>query len=81
MKRLIFYEFSEMETSNPLQLQLNPIYFVTHFTVSNITDFEIYYFIGNTVITYSLISVVLTVIYVSVIRLLTVSSYKKYRLN
>ncbi|TCZ77073.1 hypothetical protein E0485_11440 [Paenibacillus albiflavus] len=71
------------KTANPLQLQLNPIYFATRLGVINsgITDFDPYFFIGDVMIPYSLIAVGLTIIYIAAIRLLTVSKYKRYALR
>lgn len=68
-------------TVDPIQLQLNPIYFGTRLTVSNIIDFDIYYFIGSIIIPYTLISVLLFLAYILIIRLLTVISYKIYKIN
>lgn len=69
------------QTENQLQLQLNPIFFGTHFTTTNLTEFEIFHFIGELMIPYSLLSLILFGIYMTIIRLLTLRSYKKYRLN
>lgn len=66
-------------TTNSLQLQLNPIYFARH--ISFFRDFDIYYFIGNIMIPYSLAFIVIAFIYMLVIRILTVRQYKRYKLN
>lgn len=66
-------------TANSLQLQLNPTYFATH--ISFAVDFDVYYFIGNIMIPYSLAFIAIAFIYMSVIRILTVRQYKKYKLN
>jgi ABC-type transport system involved in multi-copper enzyme maturation permease subunit len=68
-------------TANPIQLQLNPIYFAKRLSVSNIVDFDIYYFLGNKMIPYSMVSVVLGLIYILIISFFTIISYKKYKLN
>lgn len=69
------------QTTNSLQLQLNPIHFGTRFTISNIIDYEVYYFIGNRMIPYSIIILLLVFIYIIIIRFLTIKSYKKYKLH
>lgn len=69
------------ETANPLQLQLNPIFFSTRLATTKGGNYEIYHFIGNTAIPYSLIILLLTFIYILIITFFTVKSYKKYRLN
>ncbi|MEG2893280.1 MAG: hypothetical protein RR840_07965 [Clostridium sp.] len=70
------------ETSNNLELQLNPIYYATRLaTGNNLNAFEIYYFLGNIMVPYSLIGLVLIIFYFAVIRVLTVILYKRYRLN
>lgn len=69
------------QTTDQLQLQLNPIFFSSHFTTSNLADFEIFYFIGEKMIPYSAIVIILFSIYMAIIRLLTLKSYKRYKLN
>lgn len=78
---IVFLLLKLTATTNQLQLQLNPIFFSSHFTTSNLADFEIYYFIGEKMIPYSAIVVVLFVIYMTIIRFLTLKSYKRYKLN
>ncbi|MGL4739840.1 MAG: hypothetical protein ACRC41_03430 [Sarcina sp.] len=68
------------QTTNPMILQLNPIFFSTHFTTSNLADFEIFYFVGEVMIPYSLIVLFLFIVYMGIIRFLTIRSYKKYKL-
>lgn len=67
-------------TSNPLLLQLNPVYFATQRFNSN-WGFEFYYFIGNIMIPYTVIVLMLGSLYFLVIRLLTVKQYKRYTLQ
>lgn len=69
------------KTSNQLQIQLNPISFSTRMTTSNIVDFDIFYFIGNVMIPYSLIAIGISVIYILITKVFTVLQYKKYKLN
>ncbi|MGL4989880.1 MAG: hypothetical protein ACRC57_01765, partial [Sarcina sp.] len=69
------------QTTKPLILQLNPIFFSTHFTTSNLADFEIFYFIGEIMIPYSFIVIVLFTAYMMIIRFLTVKSYKNYKIT
>ncbi|NFI82936.1 hypothetical protein FDA36_01955 [Clostridium botulinum] len=66
-------------TTNSLQLQLNPIYFARH--ISFFREFDIYYFIGNIMIPYSLAFIAIAAVYMLVIRILTVRQYKRYKLN
>ncbi|WP_010296739.1 membrane protein [Clostridium senegalense] len=66
-------------TTNPLQLQLNPIYFAKH--ISFFKEFDICYFIGNIMIPYSLAFIAIAFIYMLVIRVLTIRQYKRYKLN
>ncbi|KRU26799.1 ABC-2 family transporter protein [Clostridium sporogenes] len=66
-------------TANSLQLQLNPTYFATH--PSHTMGFDIYYFIGDIMIPYSLAFIVIAFIYMLIIRILTVRQYKRYKLN
>ncbi|MBZ9607288.1 hypothetical protein G9F73_005540 [Clostridium estertheticum] len=68
-------------TSNTLQLQLNPIYFANSFYSATPNAFEIYYFIGNIMIPYTLVFAVIACIYMLIIRCLTVRQYKRYKLN
>lgn len=68
-------------TDNSLQLQLNPIYFATNLYNGGISGFEIYYFIGDIMISYILAFGLLACIYMIVIRLLTLIEYKRYRIN
>lgn len=67
-------------TTNSLQLQLNPIYFATRLAKGP-REFEIYYFVFNIMIPYSLAFIVLACIYMLFIRALTVGQYKRYKLN
>jgi len=67
-------------TSNPLLLQLNPVYFATQ-RFNSRWGFEFYYFIGNIMIPYTVIVLMLGCLYFFVIRLLTVKQYKRYTLQ
>lgn len=78
---IVFLLLKLTQTTKQLQLQLNPIFFSSHFTTSNLADFEMFYFIGERIIPYSFIVIILFIVYMSIIRVLTVLSYKKYRLN
>ncbi|GAA0106751.1 hypothetical protein UT300013_33760 [Paraclostridium sordellii] len=68
-------------TNNSLQLQLNPIYFAKGFYSAVPNIFEIYYFLGDRVIPYSLAFLGIAGIYMLIIRILTVRQYKRYKLN
>lgn len=68
-------------TANSMQLQLNPIHFATNLYNGGVNGFEIYYFIGDIIIPYILAFVLLSCIYMVVIRVLTLREYKRYRLN
>ena len=68
-------------TNNSLQLQLNPIYFAKGFYSAVPNVFEIYYFVGDRVIPYSLAFIGMAGIYMLLIRILTVRQYKRYKLN
>ncbi|MGL5614675.1 MAG: hypothetical protein ACRDD2_00360 [Sarcina sp.] len=78
---MIFLLLKLTETTSQLQLQLNPIFFSSHFTTSNLADFEIFYFMGEKMIPYSVIVIILFLLYMTIIRTLTYISYKKYALN
>lgn len=63
------------KTTNMLQLQLNPIYFSTRLQL----DTPI--FIGNIMMPYFLVSALIAILYLTIIRLLTVRLYKRYTLR
>jgi hypothetical protein len=67
------------QTVDTVRLQLNPLYFAKYLAVSN--NFDIYYFIGNVIIPYSLVILVLTIIYLTIIRLITIGRYKRYAIH
>lgn len=67
------------QTLDTLMLQLNPLYFARHLAISN--DFEIYYFIGNVILPYSLIFLMPAAMYLTIIRFSTVFRYKRYSVN
>lgn len=70
------------ETGDYFRLQLNPIYYATRLSTSNnLTPFDIYYFIGDTMVPYSLLGLLLMIFYFVIIRILTITAYRKYRLN
>lgn len=70
------------ETGDYFRLQLNPIYYAIRLSTSNnLAPFDIYYFIGDTMVPYSLLGLLLMIFYFVIIRILTVTAYKKYRLN
>lgn len=77
----VYYLINLTKTSNPKQLQFNPIYFSTRLTASNIVDFDFYYFIGKFMLPYSIIAIFIGCIYLLIIRLITIVSYKKYNLD
>ncbi|RDY26282.1 hypothetical protein CHL78_014375 [Romboutsia weinsteinii] len=63
-------------TDNPLQLQLNPMYY------SRVSlGYEVFYFIGDLMIPYTLAFLVLGCVYMIIVRVLTVRQYKRYKLN
>lgn len=68
-------------TTNYLFLQLNPIYFATRRSRVWITNYEIYYFIGDTIIPYTFAFILVSCVYILIIRLLMLSQYKRYKLN
>ncbi|MGL5713570.1 MAG: hypothetical protein ACRCXT_13770 [Paraclostridium sp.] len=63
-------------TSNTLQLQLNPLYY-SRSTIGYTT----YYFIGDIMIPYVVAFIGLAVIYMLIIRFVTIRQYKRYKLN
>ncbi len=67
------------QTLDTFMLQLNPLYFARYLAVSN--DFEIYYFISNIMLPYSLVFLVLAAIYLTIIRLITTARYRRYSAN
>lgn len=70
------------ETGDYFMLQINPIYYATRLSASNnVAPFDIYYFMGDIIVPYSLLGLILIVFYFVIIRLLTVRAYRKYRLN
>lgn len=70
-----------METGNYSIMHLNPIYYATRVASgSNMVPFDIYYFIGDIMMPYSILGLLLMLFYFVIIRVLTIRSYKKYRL-
>lgn len=74
---LLLRQFTQ--TVDTFVLQLNPLYYARYLAVSS--DFEIYYFVGNVALIYSLIILILTAVYLSMIRLLIVLRYKRYAIH
>lgn len=68
-------------TDNSLQLQLNPMYFSTSLYAGSPSVFNIFYFIGDTMIPYIVAFPILVLLYIVIINVLTKREYKKYRLN
>lgn len=67
-------------TTDMLKLALNPIYIATHLN-GRLVEFETYYFIGEMMISYTLIAIILSIIYLIIIRVSTVIVYRRYNLN
>lgn len=63
-------------TDNSLQLQLNPMYY-SRVSLGS----EVFYFIGDLMIPYTLAFLVLGCVYMIIVRVLTVRQYKRYKLN
>lgn len=67
-------------TGKLIQLIPNPIYWSTNLG-GRMVDFEVYYFIGDIMIPYTVIVVILSLIYLIIIRVLTVLAYKRYAIK
>lgn len=65
--------------SNPIALQLNPFFYATRLTTSNLVQFDIPHFIGNTLIPYSVLTIIITIVYILIITLFTKQAFKKYK--
>lgn len=77
---IIIFLVEMTKTLDQIKLELNPIFFVGRLSITNISDFEIYHFMGNILIPYSLIVIILAIIYLIIIRIISVIGYKRYRL-
>ena len=67
-------------TGKLIQLIPNPIYWSTNLG-GRMVDFEVYYFIGDIMIPYTVIVVILSLVYLIIIRVLTVLAYKRYAIK
>lgn len=68
-------------SANPIVLQLNPIFYASRLTTSNLVEFDIPHFVGNLLIPYSVITVGITIVYILIINVITRLSFKKYKIN
>lgn len=77
----IFLLTSSLFSNNTLLGQLNPVSLATNFSAGIPNAFEIFYFLGSIVIPYVLFFAIIAIVYLAVIRFVTVRQYKKYKLN
>ncbi len=73
LKQLTVYE-------NPIVLQLNPIFFATRLATSNLVLFDIPHFVGDIMVPYSVITILMSVFYILVFTFITQMSFTSYKI-